>query len=214
MELETVRIIATDTESNKLITQLHEDNIFCRGNSLMMNVILVSSMEGSKLIDEYLLLDGQPTINVIICLNRKLEIKSNKHYQYILYLSEEKDSFQTIKDFLSVIRYNIEIHGLVGFDFRDFKQIISGKNLLSIQIAEFSNNLSEGFCQLKRSSHIQFEKILISLYFKDYNDFTKNQADQLNDFMKSNQTSDDTFICWNLHEDKKQRIILMATTPI
>ena len=180
----------------------------------MMNVILVSSKKGSELIDEFLLLDEQLTMNIIICLNRELDIKSNKHYQSILYLSEEKDSHQTIKDFLSVIRYNIEIHGLVGFDFRDFKQIISGKNLLSIQIAEFSNNLSEGFCQLKRSSHIQFEKILISLYFKDYNDFTKNQADQLNDFMKSNQTSDDTFICWNLHEDKKQRIILMATTPI
>lgn len=214
MELETVRLIATDKESNKLITQLHEDNIFCRGNSLMMNVILVSSKKGSELIDEFLLLDEQLTMNIIICLNRELEIKSNKHYQSILYLSEEKDSYQTIKDFLSVIRYNIEIHGLVGFDFRDFKQIISGKNLLSIQIAEFSNNLSEGLCQLKRSSHIQFEKILISLYFKDYNDFTKNQADQLNDFMESNQTSDDTFICWNLHEDKKQRIILMATTPI
>lgn len=214
MELETVRLIATDAESNKLITQLHEDNIFCRGNRLMVNVILVSSHEGSELIDEFLLLNGQPTINIVICLNRELEINTNKHYQSILYLSEEKDSLQTVKDFLYVIRYNIEIHGLVGFDFRDFKQIISGKNLLSIQIAEFSNNLSEGFCQLKRSSHIQFEKILISLYFKDYNDFTKNQADQLNDFMKSNQTSDDTFICWNLHEDKKQRIILMATTPI
>jgi hypothetical protein len=171
-------------------------------------------MEGSKLIDEYLLLDGQPTINVIICLNRKLEIKSNKHYQYILYLSEEKDSYQTIKDFLSVIRYNIEIHGLVGFDFRDFKQIISGRNLLSIQIVEFSNNLSKGFCLLKTASHIPYKRFLISLYFKDINDFTKNQADQLNDFMKSSQTSDDTFICWNLHEDKKQRIILMGTTPI
>lgn len=214
MELETVRLIATDAESNKLIPQLHEDNIFCRGNRLMMNVILVSSHEGSELIDEFLLLNGQPTINIVICLNRELEIKNNKHYQSILYLSEEKDSFQTIKDFLSVIRYNIEIHGLVGFDFRDFKQIISGKNLLSIQIAEFSNNLSEGFCLLKTASHIPYKTFLISLYFKDVNDFTKNQADQLNDFMKSSQTSDDTFICWNLHEDKKQRIILMGTTPI
>ena len=214
MKLETVRLIATDAESNKLITKLHEDNIFCRSNSPMMNVILVSSLEGSELIDEFLLLDGQLTMNIIICLNPDLEIKSNKHYQSILYLPEEKDSFQTVKDFLSVIRYNIEIHGLVGFDFRDFKQIISGKNLLSIQIAEFSNNLSEGLCLLKTASHIPYKRFLISLYFKDHNDFTKNQADQLNDFMASNQTSDDTFICWNLHEDKKQRIMLMATKPI
>ena len=83
MELETVRLIATDAESNKLITQLHEDNIFCRGNRLMMNVILVSSHEGSELIDEFLLLNGQPTINIVIRLNRELEIKNNKHYQSI-----------------------------------------------------------------------------------------------------------------------------------
>ena len=214
MELETVRLIATDTESNKLVTKLHEDNIFCRGKSLMMNIILVSSLEGSELIDDFLLMDEQPTINIIICLNRELEINTNKHYQSILYLSEEKDSFQALKDFLSAIRYNIEIHGLVGFDFRDFKQIISGKNLLSIQIAEFSKNLSEGFCLLKTASHIPYKRFLISLYFKDHNDFTKNQADQLNDFMESYQTGDDTFICWNLHENQKQQIMIMATKPL
>jgi hypothetical protein len=37
---------------------------------------------------------------------------------------------------------------------------------------------------------------------------------ELYDFMDLYQTSDDTIIKWNLHEDKNQRIMLMATKPI
>ena len=124
-----------------------------------------------------------------------------------------KDAFQAVKDFLYVFRYNIEIHGMIGFDFNDFMSIISGRKLLSIQIVEFANNFTEGICQFNKTSHISFESFLLSFYFKSYDDFTMNQRG-LNDFMDLYQTSDDTIIKWNLHEDKNQRIMLMATKPI
>ena len=215
MELETVRLFAADAESNKLITRLHDDIIFCRGECLLMNVILVSSREGLVLIDDIILLNEPAHRNIVFCLNRELEIKSSEHYQSILYPSDidGKDAFQAVKDFLYVFRYNIEIHGMIGFDFNDFMSIISGRKLLSIQIVEFANNFTEGICQFNKTSHISFESFLLSFYFKSYDDFTMNQR-ELYDFMDLYQTSDDTIIEWNLHEDKNQRIMLMATKPI
>lgn len=75
-----------------------------------------------------------------------------------------------LKHFLQMYKENVEIHGMVGFDFRSFADIIRGKNVVSIYSYEYQDDIAEAISHLKPVNLKDNGKYLLSFTVGKYDE--------------------------------------------
>ena len=117
--IETVRLIAADKESDSIINQLRSDGIFFLDNSpcVLLNIVLVSTKEGSQKVSQLLALNEKAKKNVAILMNSELQILEKANIDSVLSFSDELGFYENFKNFLLLILsffHPYKIFGILG----------------------------------------------------------------------------------------------------
>ena len=132
--LESVRLIGADKDSDSIINQLRSDGILSLDNSpyVLLNIVLVSSREGSQKVSQLLALNENAKKNVAMLMDPELQIPEKANVDSVLSFSNKLDFYKDFKNFLLLIRHNVELHGMICFDFNDFFWMINGRRTFII----------------------------------------------------------------------------------
>ena len=115
-------MIGADKDSDSIINQLRSDGILSLDNSpyVLLNIVLVSSREGSQKVSQLLALNENAKKNVAMLRDPELQIPEKANVDSVLSFSNKLDFYKDFKNFLLLIRHNVELHGMICFDFNDF----------------------------------------------------------------------------------------------
>ena len=118
--LESVRLIGADKDSDSIINQLRSDGILSLDDSpyVLLNIVLVSSREGSQKVSQLLALNENAKKNVAMLMDPELQISEKANVDSVLSFSNKLDFYKDFKNFLLLIRHNVELQ--ICFDFNDF----------------------------------------------------------------------------------------------
>ncbi len=102
----------------------------------------------------------------------ELSIKDESDIDSILSFLPEPgcNPYMELKHFLQMCKENVENHGMVGFDFRSFFDIIRGKNVVSVYSYEYQDNIAEAICHLMSVNLKDNGKYLLSFTVGKYDE--------------------------------------------
>lgn len=213
--LESVRLLPADSVSELMIHQLRLDGIYTIRNSsyITVNIVLVSTERG---VDNVLnvLQEHQPARkNVIVKITPELSVPNGPGIDSILEFQPDSKPYSELKEFLKLYKGNVEIHGMICFDFNDFFTLIRGRNVISTVSYEYREDITEALSQLKPSKIQNGDRYL--LYFT-VNKFDNKEMPYrlvpINDFMET--FPDKNIMYWNFRESSPQIVTLFTSTPI
>ena len=95
---DSVRLIATDDESNGIIERLRSEGVYGQEDKelLFMNIVLVSSAEGVAKLPDVLSNKSLAKRNIIIKTNPSLNIDNDINYYSVLTFFDEADPYEEI----------------------------------------------------------------------------------------------------------------------
>lgn len=115
-----------------------------------------------------------------------------------------------LKHFLQVYHENVEIHGMVGFDFRSFSDIIRGKNVVSVYSYEYQDDIAEAISHLKSVNLKDNGKYLLSFTVGKYDEkaLSRHLA-SLNEYMDT--FPEESSLYWTYRVATSQKVTLFAS---
>ncbi len=104
----------------------------------------------------------------------------------------------------------MEIHGMVGFDFRSFFDIIRGKNVVSVYSYEYQDNIAEAISHLKPVNLKDNGKYLLSFTVGKYDEKTLSKhLASLNEYMDA--FPEESSLYWTYRVAASQKVTLFAS---
>lgn len=211
---DSLLLIAADDVSQQAINQLRSDGIYSIENRscTLINMILVSTAEGAEHVHQVLENHERARKNVVVKMTPELSIKDESDIDSILSFLPEPgcNPYMELKHFLQVYHENVEIHSMVGFDFRCFSDIIRGKNVVSVYSYEYQDNIAEALSHLKPVNLKDSGKYLLSFTVGKYDDkdLSRHLA-SLNEYMDT--FPEESCLYWTYREATPQKISLFAS---
>lgn len=211
---ESLRLVAVDHVSEQVINQLRSEGIYSIKNSpyILINIILVSTEECAGNIQKVLNAHPSAKKNIVIKIKSELSIPDESNIDSILEFQPDSKPYSELKKFLQLYKDNVEIHGMICFDFNDFFTLIRGRNVISTVSYEYREDITEALSQLKPAKIQEGDKSL--LYFtvsKFDNKEMVNRMVPINDFMET--FPDKNIMYWNFRESSPQIVTLFTSTP-
>ena len=150
--LDSLLLIAADDVSQQAINQLRSDGIYSieDRSCTLINMVVVSTAEGAEHVHQVLENHERARKNVVVKMTPELSIKDESNFATILSFQQNpgSNSYMELMHFLQMYKENVEIHGMVGFDFRSFSDIIRGKNVLSVYSYEYQDDIAAAISHL------------------------------------------------------------------
>lgn len=213
--LESVRLIAADQVSELVISQLRSEHIYSLENSsyVLMNMVLVSSKNGIQNIKNVLANHKKAKRAIAVLIDSELQVPEMADIDSVLSFTNKDEFYNEFKSFLSLIRHNVEIHGLVSFDFNDFFTMIKGRNELSVHSCAYNEKISEATSELRKNINPNHANYLLTFTVEHYNPDTfgeelypiKTYIDEL---------PDEGNVFWNFRESSTKEVVLFISKQI
>ena len=175
-------------------------------------MILVSTAEGAEHVHQVLENPERARKNVVVKMTPELSIKDESDIDSILSFLPEPGSnpCMELKYFLQVYHENVEIHGMAGFDFRSFSDIIRGKNVVSVYSYEYQDDIAEALSHLKPVNLKDNGKYLLSFTVGKYDEKTLSRhLASLNEYMDT--FPEESCLYWTYREATPQKVTLFAS---
>ena len=119
---DSLLLIAADDVSQQAIIQLRSEGIYSIENRscTLINMVVVSTAEGAEHVHQVLENHERARKNVVVKMTPELSIKDESDIDSILSFQQNPgcNLYMELKHFLQVYHENVEIHGMVGFDFK------------------------------------------------------------------------------------------------
>ena len=175
-------------------------------------MVVVSTAEGTEHIHQVLENHERARKNVVVKMTPELSIKDESDIDSILSFQQNPgcNPYMELKHFLQVYHENVEIHGMVGFDFRSFSDIIRGKNVVSVYSYEYQDNIAVAIRHLKPVNLKDNGKYLLSFTVGNYDEkaLSKHLA-SLNEYMDN--FPEESFFYWTYRVAIPQKVTLFAS---
>ena len=175
-------------------------------------MVVVSTAEGAELIHQVLENHERARKNVVVKMTPELSIKDESDIDSILSFLPEPgcNPYMELKRFLQMYHENVEMHGMVGFDFRSFFDIIRGKNVVSVYSYEYQDDIAEATSYLKSVNLKDNGKYLLSFTVGKYDEkvLSKHLA-SLNEYMDT--FPEESSLYWTYREATPQKVTLFAS---
>lgn len=211
---DSLLLIAADDVSLQAIKQLRSEGIYSIENRscTLINMVVVSTTEGTEHVHQVLEKHERARKNVVVKMTPELSIKDESDIDSILSFLPEPgcNPYMELKLFLQVYHENVEIHGMVGFDFRSFFDIIRGKNVVSVYSYEYQEDIAEAISHLKSVSLKDNGKYLLSFTVGKYDEkvLSKHLA-SLNEYMDT--FPEESSLYWTYRVATPQKVTLFAS---
>jgi hypothetical protein len=213
--LESAKLIAIDQVSELVINQLRSEGVYSLDNSpyVLMNMLLVSSQSGINNIKSILACQKKVKRTVVVLIDPELQVQEDLGIDSVVSFSNKDAFYNEFKNFLSLIRHNVEIHGLISFDFNDFFSMIKGRCVLSIRTCGYTENISEALTELQ---HMLFPKdayFLLSFTVEQYNPKTiEKDLELISNFMDC--FPEESSVYWNFNEMPSKEVTLFISKQV
>ena len=184
----------------------------CIPSRTVLAHLSISTAEGAEHIHQVLENHERARKNVVVKMTPELCIKDESDIDSILSFLPEPgcNPFMGLKHFLQVYHENVEIHGMVGFDFRSFADIIRGKNVVSVYSYEYQDAIAEAICHLKSVNLKDNGKYLLSFTVGKYDEKTLSRhLASLNEYMDT--FPEESSLYWTYREATPQKVTLFAS---
>ena len=211
---DSLLLIAADDVSQQAINQLRSEGIYSIENRscTLINMVVVSTAEGAEYVHQVLENYERARKNVVVKMTPELCIKDESDIDSILSFLQNPgcNPYMELKHFLQVYHENVEIHGMVGFDFRSFSDIIRGKNVVSVYSYEYQDDIAEAICHLKSVNLKDNGKYLLSFTVGKYDEKTLSKhLASLNENMDA--FHEESSLYWTYREATPQKVTLFAS---
>ena len=215
IRLDSVRLIATDDTSKEIIERLRSDGVYGKEDTecQLINMVFVASSAGVENIPNVLSEDTPAKRNVIITINSSLQIDDNANYNSILSFLDGADIYAEIKTLLYLIRINVEIHGLVCFDFNDFFVLAKGRNRISTISYPYKDNIEEAINEIQKIKLQDDSKCLLFFTIEHY-DRNGFEFDMLPVKNYLDTFPEKATLYWNLAESTEKQVTLFSSISI
>ena len=215
IRLDSVRLIATDDTSKEIIERLRSEGVYGKEDTewQLINMVFVASAEGVENIPNMLSEDTPAKRNVIITINSSLQIDDNANYNSILSFLDGADIYTEIKTLLYLIRINVEIHGLVCFDFNDFFVLAKGRNRISTVSYPYKDNIEEAINEIQKIKLQDDSKCLLFFTIEHY-DRNGFEFDMLPVKNYLDTFPEKATLYWNLAESTDKQVTLFTSSSI
>ena len=215
IRLDSVRLIATDDTSKEIIERLRSEGVYGKEDTewQLINMVFVASAEGVENIPNMLSEDTPAKRNVIITINSSLQIDDNANYNSILSFLDGADIYTEIKTLLYLIRINVEIHGLVCFDFNDFFVLAKGRNRISTISYPYKDNIEEAINEIQKIKLQDDSKCLLFFTIEHY-DRNGFEFDMLPVKNYLETFPEKATLYWNLAESTDKQVTLLTSISI
>lgn len=175
-------------------------------------MVVVSTAEGAEHIHQVLENHERARKNVVVKMTPELSIKDESDIDSILSFLPEPgcNPYMELKHFLQMYHENVEMHGMVGFDFRSFFDIIRGKNVVSVYSYEYQDDIAEATSHLKSVNLKDNGKYLLSFTVGKYDEkvLSKHLA-SLNEYMDT--FPEESSLYWTYRVATPQKVTLFAS---
>lgn len=211
---DSLQLIAADDVSQQAINQLRSDGIYSIENRscALINMVVASTAEGTEHVHQVLENHERARKNVVVKMTPVLSIKDESDIDSILSFQQNPgcNPYMELKHFLQVYHENVEIHGMVGFDFRSFSDIIRGKNVVSIYSYEYQDDIAEAISHLKPVNLKEDGKYLLSFTVGKYDEkaLSRHLA-SLNEYMDT--FPEESSLYWTFREATPQKVTLFTS---
>ena len=212
--LDSVRLIATDDASSKIIERLKSEGVYGQEDKewQSMNIVLVSSTEGVANIPNVLSKNSLAKRNIIININPSLEIDNNIDYYSVLSFFNGADSYKEIKSLLCFIHTNEDTNRNIAFDEYEIFDLIKGRNIISTASYSYNENVDEAINELKKIKLHNNRRYLLLFTYEHNNEATFLDIWPVNNCLES--FPKDTTVCWNILESSVNQVTLFTSISI
>jgi hypothetical protein len=213
--IESVRLIAADKESDSIINQLRSDGIFSLDNSpyVPLNIVLVSTKEGSQKVLQLLALKEKANKNVVMLMDSELQIPEEANVDSVLSFSNELGFYKDFKNFLLLIRHNVDLPSNICFDFNDFFMMIKGRRALTIHSYRYKENIIEAVSNLRNILLLKEARYLLFFTVEHYDQKQlREQLDALANYM--GEFPDEVYLWWNFTESQSKEVTLLISKQV
>lgn len=213
--LESVRLIGADKDSDSIINQLRSDGILSLDNSpyVLLNIVLVSSREGSQKVSQLLALNENAKKNVAMLMDPELQIPEKTNVDSVLSFSNKLDFYKDFKNFLLLIRHNVELHGMICFDFNDFFWMINGRRTLIIHSYNYKEKITEAVSNLRNILLLKDARYLLFFTVEHYDqDQFVEQLYPIKNYM--DELPGEAYIHWNFRESQSKEVTLFISKQV
>lgn len=212
--LDSVRLIATDDASSKIIERLKSEGIYGQEDKewLSMNIVLVSSIDGVENIPNVLSKSTPAKRNIIININPSLEIGDNIDYYSVLSFFNGADSYEEIKSLLCFIRINGDTNRNIAFDEYEIFGLIKGRNMISTASYSYNENVDEAINELKKIKLHNNRRYLFLFTYEHNNEPTFLDILPVNNYLES--FPKDATVCWSIQESSVNQVTLFTSISI
>ena len=210
----SVRLIATDDASSKIIERLKTEGVYGQEDNQwqLMNIVLVSSTEGVANIPNVLSKNTPAKRNIIIKTNQSLEIGDNIDYYSELSFFNGADSYNEIKSLLCFIRINGDTNRNIAFDEYEIFDLIKGRNMISTASYSYNENVDEAINELKQIKLHNNRRYLLLFTYEHNNEATFLDILPMNNYLEA--FPKDTTVCWNILESSVNQVTLFTSISI
>ncbi len=212
--LDSVRLIATDDASSKIVERLRSEGIYGQEDNQwqLMNIVLVSSAEGVVNIPNVLSRNTPAKRNIIIKTNQSLEIDDNLDYYSILSFFNDADVYQEITALLCFIRTNVKMNGVMGIDENDFFGVIKGRNMISTHSYSFNTHVDEAIDKIKKIKLQDNGKYLLLFTYEHNNEETALDIVPVKNYLET--FPENATVYWNIQESSANQVTLFTSISI
>ncbi len=211
---DSLLLIAADDVSQQAINQLRSDGIYSveDRSCTLINMVVVSTAEGAEHVHQVLENHERARKNVVVKMAPELSFKDESDIDSILSFLPEPgcNPYMELKHFLQLYKENVEIHGMVGFDFRSFADIVRGKNVVSVYSYEYQDDIAEAISHLKSVNLKDNGKYLLSFTVGKYDEKALSRyLASLNEYMDT--FPEECSLYWTYREATPQKVTLFAS---
>lgn len=212
--LDSVRLIATDDASSKIIGRLRSEGIYGQEDKewLSMNIVLVSSIDGVENIPNVLSKSTPAKRNIIININPSLEIDNNINYYSVLSFFNDADPYKEIKSLLCFIRTNEDTNRNIAFDEYEIFDLIKGRNMISTASYSYNENVDEAINELKKIKLHNNRRYLLLFTYEHNNEATFLDILPVNNYLEAFPKN--ATVCWNILESSVNQVTLFTSISI
>lgn len=210
----SVRLIATDNASSKIIERLKTEGVYGQEDNewQLMNIVLVSSVEGVANIPNVLSKNTPAKRNIIIKTNQSLEIDDNIDYYSVLSFFNDAAPYEEIKSLLCFIRTNGDTNRNIAFDEYEIFGLIKGRNMISTASYSYNENVDEAINELKKIKLHNNRRYLLLFTYEHNNEATFLDILPVNNYLEAFPKN--ATVCWNILESSVNQVTLFTSISI
>lgn len=212
--LKSARLIATDDASSKIIERLKSEGVYGQEDNQwqLMNIVLVSSIDGVENIPNVLSKSTPAKRNIIIKTNPSLEIDNDINYYSELSFFNGADSYKEIKSLLCFIHTNEDTNRNIAFDEYEIFGLIKGRNMISTASYSYNENVDEAINELKKIKLHDNHRYLLLFTYEHNNEGTFLDILPVNNYLEAFPKN--ATVCWNILESSANQITLFTSISI